>query len=85
MNGVSYPLNLSPEPAHTEVVCLSPDSRNLVPIALLSHKASLKPGVHTGALAKVSLSLRENREQTEKDREGRWYALPPPLLHLDAD
>ncbi|KAK4705819.1 hypothetical protein P7C70_g389, partial [Phenoliferia sp. Uapishka_3] len=73
INGVSYPINLSPEAAHSELVRSSRSSRDLEPITTVSHKASFKPGFNKGALEKVSLSLRENREIAEREREGKRY------------
>ncbi|BGP18550.1 hypothetical protein JCM10213v2_006616 [Rhodosporidiobolus nylandii] len=73
VNGVSHPLALHPEPPHTELVRLPVSSRELQPIATLTHKASIKPGLKT--LDKVAQSLRENRELAEKEREGKRAVL----------
>ncbi|KAL8284146.1 hypothetical protein RQP46_004895 [Phenoliferia psychrophenolica] len=75
VNGVSYPLNLSSEPAHSELVRVASSSRDLEPIAHVSHKASLKPGFNKGALEKVSQSLRGNREIAEREREGKSFRI----------
>lgn len=71
VNGVSYPLNLSSEPVHSELVRVSPSSNNIQAVAAVSHKANVKPGSNKGAFEKVGLSLRGNRQLAEKEREGK--------------
>ncbi|KAM0790634.1 hypothetical protein ACM66B_004496 [Microbotryomycetes sp. NB124-2] len=83
VEGVVYPLILTPEPRHSELARIgatgpksasgtTPAAPPIEPFATVSHKASVKPG---GNLAKVGQTLRETREQAEKEREGRKAVL----------
>ncbi|KAI5480048.1 hypothetical protein MNV49_002013 [Pseudohyphozyma bogoriensis] len=76
INGVSYPLNLAPEPPHTELVRQNPATRALEPVASVTHKASFKPGgANKADLEKAGQHARTHREQAEKEREGRRAVL----------
>ncbi|KAK4052438.1 hypothetical protein OIV83_002240 [Microbotryomycetes sp. JL201] len=80
VNGATFPLILAAEPKHSELARIAASATAstasatppLEPFATVSHKASVKPG---GNLAKVGQTLRETREQAEKQREGRKAVL----------
>ncbi|GAA5969414.1 hypothetical protein JCM11641_008108 [Rhodosporidiobolus odoratus] len=72
VSGVAHPLSLNPEPQHSEVVRLQTASRELQPIATITHKASIKP---IRSLDQIGQTLRENRALAEKEREGKRAVL----------
>ncbi|KAK4056985.1 hypothetical protein OIO90_001885 [Microbotryomycetes sp. JL221] len=80
IDGKLYPLTLTAEPRNSELARLGNQSATngntavptLQPFATVSHKATVKPG---GDLTKVGQTLRETREQAEKEREGRKAVL----------
>ncbi|KAM0755598.1 hypothetical protein T439DRAFT_7186 [Meredithblackwellia eburnea MCA 4105] len=87
INNIPYPLTLTPEPAHSQLVKLAHSSSpnlnsstkrratELVTISNVSHKATVKPGANKGAIERIGLSLREKGELAEKEREGRRTVL----------
>ncbi|KAJ8293020.1 hypothetical protein OF846_003736 [Rhodotorula toruloides] len=73
VGGVSHALNLHPEAPDTELVRLSTASRQLEPVATIAQKGSVKHGL--ADLEKAGQRARENREQAEKEKEGRRAVL----------
>lgn len=69
VSGVSHALNLHPEAPDTELVRLSSASRALEPVATITQRGSVKHGL--ADLEKAGQRARENREQAEKEKEGR--------------
>lgn len=69
VGGISHPLSVVPEAADTTLVRLSSASRDLVPVANISHRATVQ---HRPAdLDKAGQRARENREQVERAKEAR--------------
>lgn len=77
---ISHPLSVVPEAPDTTLVRLSSASRDLVPVAHVSHRVTVK---HRPAdLDKAGQRARENRELVEKEKEARRAVLleeAPPL------
>lgn len=71
INGVSHPLTLNPEPANSEVLRLSPSSRDLQSIATITHKASITTDLKAERLAKASQNLKLSREKEEREKESK--------------
>ncbi|GAA6000703.1 uncharacterized protein JCM10292_000553 [Rhodotorula paludigena] len=73
VNGVPHPLSLHPEAPHTELVRLTPASRDLNTVAAVTHKGSVQ---HSKAdLEKAAHRARENRELAEKEKDSRRAVL----------
>ncbi|BGP26446.1 proteophosphoglycan ppg4 [Rhodotorula toruloides] len=73
IGGISHALNMHPEAPDTELVRLSSASRQLEPVATIMQKGSVKHGL--ADLEKAGQRARENREQAEKEKEGRRAVL----------
>ncbi|GAA5891186.1 hypothetical protein JCM8208_002532 [Rhodotorula glutinis] len=82
VNGVRHALSVHPEAPNTELVRLSSSSRDLQPIAAVTHRANVQ---HTKAdLDKAGQRARENRELAEKEKDSRRAVLldsAPAKLH----
>ncbi|GAA6046947.1 hypothetical protein JCM3770_003444 [Rhodotorula araucariae] len=73
VKGVSLPLSLHPEAPNTELVRLSSSSRDLQPIAAVTHRATIQ---HSKAdLEKAGQRARENRQLAEKEKGTRRAVL----------
>ncbi|BGP34075.1 hypothetical protein JCM10296v2_005890 [Rhodotorula toruloides] len=73
VGGVSHALNLHPEAPDTELVRPVSASRQLEAVATITQKGSVKHGL--ADLEKAGQRARENREQAEKEKEGRRAVL----------
>jgi len=76
INGVSHPITLNPEPVNSEVLRLSPSSRDLQPIATITHKATIQLDLKAERLAKASQNLKLSREKEEREKESKKLVLP---------
>ncbi|KPV73642.1 uncharacterized protein RHOBADRAFT_45603 [Rhodotorula graminis WP1] len=82
VNGVRHALSVHPEAPNTELVRLSSSSRDMQPIAAVTHRANVQ---HSKAdLDKAGQRARENRELAEKEKDSRRAVLldsAPTKLH----
>ncbi|GAA6011143.1 hypothetical protein JCM11491_006739 [Sporobolomyces phaffii] len=75
IDGVAHLLELNPEPPHSEILRVSPSSRDLEPIATISHRAVSKTDSKAERMAKASLNLKASREKEEREKESKKAVL----------
>jgi hypothetical protein len=82
IDGVSHPLDLHPEPPNSEILRIDSATRDLQPIATISHRAALKVDTKADRMAKASLNLKASRAKEEREKESKKSVVSLPLLSI---